>query len=242
MVLRKSTLRKCALCVGLTLLVLTGWRLFGPRRLAAFSASGIAGPVTVVLDPGHGGEDSGAVSPGGVKESGLNLSIALRVRDLLSLTGCRSVMTRTEDVSIGDGSLKTVRARKSSDLRERVAIVNGTENAVLLSIHQNSLPSSPITHGAQVFWNRREGGEMLAKLIQASCNTEINAGNEKRAYPMNEGVYLMKHAEAAGALVECGFLSNAWETARLMEAGYQKELAAAITAGYLRYVSGERIT
>ena len=211
------------------------------KSLPVFSASGRRDAVTVVLDPGHGGEDGGAVSPEGIEESGLNLSIAQRIRDLLCLTGCRVVMTRTDDVSIGDNTLSTVRARKASDIRKRVEIVNGTEDAVLLSVHQNSLPSSPVTHGAQTFWNRQEGGEALAKLIQASLNAEINAGNEKRAYPMGEGVYLMKHAEAAGALVECGFLSNAWEAIRLTEAAYQKELAAAIAAGYLRYASGEGI-
>ena len=238
---RKSTLIKCGLCVCFVVCLTLCRGLVRQRNLRVFSASGMTEPVTVVIDPGHGGEDGGAVSPEGIEESGLNLSIAFRVRDLLRLTGCRTVMTRTEDVSIGDQSLATVRARKSSDLRKRVEIVNDTENAVLLSVHQNSLPSSPVTHGAQAFWNRRDGGETLAKLIQASLNAQINAGNEKKAYPIPDGVYLMKHADAAAALVECGFLSNAWETAQLTRDAYQKELAAAIAAGYLRYVSGEGI-
>ena len=239
---RKSTVIKAGLCACFVVLCCVLCRgLVRERSLRAFSASGIAPPPVVVLDPGHGGEDGGAVSPEGIAEGGLNLSIAFRVRDLLRLTGCRVVMTRTEDVSIGAPGLPTVRARKSSDLRRRVEIVNGTENAVLLSVHQNSLPSSPVTRGAQVFWNRRDGGETLSKLIQASLNAQINAGNEKQAYPIPEGVYLMKHAEAPGALVECGFLSNAWETAQLTNEAYQKEVAAAIAAGYLRYLSGEGI-
>ncbi|MBR3570325.1 MAG: N-acetylmuramoyl-L-alanine amidase [Oscillibacter sp.] len=236
---RKSKLLQFVLCACILAASVLGVRALRQRRLQAFSASGLPGAATVVIDAGHGGEDGGAVSPTGIPESGLNLSIAFRVRDLLRLTGCRTSMTRTEDVSIGDNSLATVRARKASDIRRRTELVNATENAVLLSVHQNSLPSSPITHGAQAFWNRREGGETLAKLIQASLNAQINAGNEKRAYPMNDGVYLMKHAQAPGALVECGFLSNAWETALLTETAYQKELAAAIAAGYLRYASGE---
>ena len=245
----RKAYRKAALRIGVCLLAAVtagAWLLRKPeapgRILPAFSASATREPLTVVLDPGHGGEDGGAVSPEGIKESGLNLAIALRIRDFLRLTGRRVVMTRTEDIAIGDNSLDTVRARKASDIRKRVEIVNGTPNAVLLSVHQNSLPSSPVTHGAQMFWNKRDGGETLAKLIQASLNAEINAGNEKKAYPMNEGVYLMKHAETAGALAECGFLSNAWETMRLTEAAYQKSLAAAITAGYLRYASGEELS
>lgn len=229
------------MCACIVIAAAAGIVRLRERRLQAFSASGMAGPVTVVIDPGHGGEDGGAVSPEGIAESGLNLSVSLRLRDFLRLTGFRASMTRTEDVAIGDNSLATVKARKASDIRKRVEIVNAAENAVLLSVHQNSLPESPVTHGAQAFWNRRDGGETLAKLIQASLNAQINAGNEKRAYPMNSGVYLMKHAEAPGALIECGFLSNAWETARLTEAGYQKELAAAIAAGFLRYASGENV-
>ena len=195
-------------------------------------------PVIVVVDPGHGGEDGGAVSPEGVEEARLNLEIALRVRDLLCFSGQRTIMTRTEDVSIhteGD----TIRARKASDIRNRVSLVNGTENAVLLSIHQNSLPSSPVTHGAQVFWNGQEGAEALAGLIQDTLNCRINQGNEKLPKPVPGAVYLMKHISAPGVIVECGFLSNGPETARLQERDYQMRLAAAVAAGYLRCLSGE---
>ena len=236
----KWALLKYGLCACILAAVAAGTWILRERRLLVFSASAMPDAVTVVIDPGHGGEDGGAVSPEGIAESEINLSVALRLRDFLRLTGCRTVMTRTEDVSIGDNSLSTIKARKASDIRKRVEIVNGEKNAVLLSVHQNSLPSSPVTHGAQAFWNRQDGGETLAKLVQASLNEQINAGNEKRAYPMNDGVYLMKRAEAPGALIECGFLSNAWETAQLTRAAYQKELAAAIAAGYLRYASGEK--
>jgi len=197
-------------------------------------------PITVVVDPGHGGEDGGAVSPDGVMESQLNLATALRVNDLLRFTGYQTAMTRTEDVSIhteGD----TIRARKASDIRNRVEIVNGTENAVLLSIHQNSLPSSPVTHGAQVFWNQQEGAEALAKVVQDSLNTAINNENEKHPKKIPGTIYLMKHVTVPAILVECGFLSNTEETVRLQEPSYQIKLATAITAGYLRCLAGEEV-
>ena len=98
----------------------------------------------MVIDPGHGGEDGGAVSPGGVQESHINLAVSKQLRDLLRFAGVPTAMTREEDVTICDEGLGTIRARKASDIRNRVAIVNGTENAVLLSIHQNSLPSSTV--------------------------------------------------------------------------------------------------
>ena len=197
-------------------------------------------PATVVIDPGHGGEDGGAVSPEGVAESQINLAVALRVNDLLRFAGQRTAMTRTEDVSIhteGD----TIRARKASDIRSRVALVNGMDHAILLSIHQNSLPSSTVTHGAQVFWNAEEGAEDLAKVVQDSLNRCVNVGNEKHPKPIPATIYLMSHAEAPAILVECGFLSNAEETVCLQEPSYQTKLAAAIAAGYLRRLAGEEI-
>ncbi|WP_297310863.1 N-acetylmuramoyl-L-alanine amidase [uncultured Oscillibacter sp.] len=190
-------------------------------------------PVTVVIDPGHGGEDGGAVSPGGVAEGQINLAVSLRVSDLLRFAGERTRLTRSEDVTICDEGLDTMRQRKSSDLKNRVKLVEATENAVLLSIHQNSLPSSPVTHGAQVFWNRREGAEVLAESIQNALNANVNAGNEKRPRQIPDSIYLMKNITAPGVLVECGFLSNPPETERLQDPAYQLRLAAAITAGYL---------
>lgn len=197
--------------------------------------------MTVVLDPGHGGEDGGAVSPDGVAESHLNLAVSERVNDLLRFAGQRTRMTRTEDVSIHTEG-ETVRARKASDIRNRVALVNETEHPVLLSVHQNSLPSSPVTHGAQVFWNRQEGAENLARIVQDSLNRTINAGNEKHPKQIQDSIYLMKHVTVPAILVECGFLSNAEETGKLQTPSYQIKLAAAITAGYLRSLAGEEVS
>ena len=229
--LRKRDLLLCGFfcCFFLGLAVL----LWKGGAVPVFSAGDGSVPVTVVIDPGHGGEDGGAVSPGGVEESRINLAVSLRVQELLRFAGCRTRMTRSEEVSLGDADLDTMRQRKSSDLKNRVRIVEETENAVLLSVHQNSLPSSPVTHGAQVFWNRQEGAEELAGQIQEALNSGINAGNEKHPRQIPDTIYLMKHVTAPGVLVECGFLSNGPETERLQTPEYQLRLAAAIAAGYL---------
>ena len=213
-------------------LVAVLWYGSKPDTVPVFSArEGV--PITVVIDPGHGGEDGGAVSASGVSESHINLAVAQRVNDLLRFAGQQAVMSRTEDVSIhteGD----TMRARKVSDIHNRVALVNGIENSVLISIHQNSLPSSTVTHGAQVFWNRQEGAEVLAESVQEILNKTVNTGNEKRTKRIPDSIYLMKHVTAPGILVECGFLSNTAETEQLQQPSYQLKLAAAIAGGYLR--------
>lgn len=222
---------------GFAAILLAGHR---PASAPAFAAREDR-PVTVVIDPGHGGEDGGAVSADGVMESRINLAVSQRLNDLLRFAGQRTLMTRTEDVSVhteGD----TMRERKVSDIHHRVDVVNSTEGAVLLSIHQNSLPSSRVTHGAQVFWNTVEGAETLAGVVQDSLNTAVNVGNEKLCKKIPATIYLMKHVTAPAILVECGFLSNSGETARLQEPSYQLKLAAAIATGYLRCLAGEEVS
>ena len=214
------------------------WQGHAPSAAPVFAAGG-SGAVTVVLDPGHGGEDGGAVSAGGVRESGLNLEITLRLRDLLTFAGQKTVLTRDSDEMVCDEGLSTLRQRKASDIRSRVNLVNSTSSAVLLSIHQNSLPSSPVTHGAQVFWNRQDGAQALAETVQADLNGCVNTHRAKQAKAIAPTIYLMGHITAPGVLVECGFLTNAKETQALQTPAHQRKLAAAIAAGYLRWAAGE---
>lgn len=101
----------------------------------------------IVIDAGHGGEDGGAVAADGTVESGINLAIAQDLDALLRFLGCETRMTRTEDAAIYSDGARTLREKKASDLKNRVALVNETPNAVLLSIHQNSLPASRRVHG-----------------------------------------------------------------------------------------------
>ena len=210
------------------------WQGSRPAETAVFAPrDGV--PVTVVIDPGHGGEDGGAVSPGGVSESHINLAISACLNDLLRFAGAKTAMTRTEDVSIhteGD----TMRARKVSDIHNRVELVNNMENSVLISIHQNSLPSSAVTHGAQVFWNRQEGAGALAESVQEVLNVTINTGNEKNIRRIPDTIYLMKHVTASGILVECGFLTNPKEEAQLLTPEYQTKIAAVLSCALSRTI------
>lgn len=219
----------CAIAVLVGLLVFRGQGgaflpVFSPERDPA---------VVLVIDAGHGGEDGGAVSTTApsVSESGLNLAVALRVESLMALLGQETRMTRREDVSVHSEDAAGLREKKVSDIHNRTTLVNETENAVLLSIHQNSLPSSPVTRGAQVFWNSGEGARELAQSVQDTLNLTINPGNEKKTKKIPDPIYLMNHITAPGILVECGFLSNREETARLCRPDYQLRLATAITAG-----------
>ena len=97
------------------------------------------------------------------------------------------------------------------------------------------MPSSPVTHGAQTFWNRQEGAEALARTLQAGLNPVVNTHRAKEPKPIPDSIYLMNHVDAPAVLVECGFLSNRTETGQLLTGGYQLKLAVCIAAGFLQH-------
>ena len=233
LLIRKRTLLYTWLTV--CMIGLSAIFLAGSRR--AFTPTGAMGQgssaQTVVIDPGHGGQDGGAVAADGTAESEINLAVSLRLEGILRFAGVPTEMTRREDVMVCDPGLKTMRQRKVSDLHNRASFVNGIPNAVLLSIHQNSLPSSPVTHGAQAFFNGAEGAAPLATSVQEALNQAVNTEKAKNPAAIGSSVYLMKEITAPGVLVECGFLSNAAETEQLKDPAYQTKLAAAIAAGVL---------
>ena len=111
----------------------------------------------IVIDAGHGGVDGGAVSCSGKNESSFNLQIALRLNDLMHLMGYDTVMIRSTDTSVYTSG-QTIAQKKVSDLKQRVTIVNRTQNAVLVSIHQNTFPEIQYS-GAQLFYSKSSGSE-----------------------------------------------------------------------------------
>ena len=180
-----------------------------------------------VIDAGHGGIDGGATSCTGVLESGINLEIALRVNDLFRLLGYDTVMIRRTDESVyTEGG--TIAAQKISDLKERVRITNETENAVLVSIHQNTFSDSRY-HGAQVFYAPTQDSDRLAKRLQQDL-VKCLEPDSNRQVKKADNVYFMQHITCPGVLIECGFLSNPEEEAKLRSADYQKMLSAVIVS------------
>ena len=191
---------------------------------------------TVVIDAGHGGEDGGAVSCTGVKESEINLAIALKLGDLLHLMGYRTRMIRTTDVSVYTSG-NNLAQKKVSDLRERVRTVNDTENAVLVSIHQNTFPEARYS-GAQVFYNGVGESAVLAESLQERFGTLLNPGS-KRAIKRADGIYLMENVRCTAVLAECGFLSNPAEEAKLRDEDYQRKISAVIAGTLGNFLDGQ---
>ena len=191
--------------------------------------------VTVILDAGHGGEDGGAVAKDGTIEKDVNLQITEDIALYFDWLGMPYRTIREGDSLIGDNSLATVRKRKVSDLHRRMAIVNETADAVLLSIHQNMFPVEKY-HGTQVFYAPNvDGSKELADCIQASVTGALQPDNNRQTKPTEGTVYLLDQATKISVMVECGFLSNPSESERLKDPVYQSAISYCITKGVCEY-------
>lgn len=207
--------------------------LYGNRYIPTFADDQKVAH-SVIIDAGHGGVDGGAVSCTGVYESAINLEISLKINDLMHLLGVQTIMIRDTDRSVytsGD----TIAAKKISDIKERVRVVNTAPNALLVSIHQNNFHDSRYS-GAQVFYNACAESKELASIIQTAFRENLNSNN-KRQIKRSSGVYLMEHINCPGILIECGFLSNSAEEAMLRNEVYQKRLSCIIAATVCQYLN-----
>ena len=195
--------------------------LWGTKEV--FSPGAYAQP-SLILDAGHGGEDGGAVSPMGAKESTINLDIVLRLDQMLGLLGEGSLMLREEDISLHDPQSRTLREKKVSDLKNRAEAVNANPDATLVSIHQNSYPETKY-RGTQVFYSPTEGSQQLAQKLQTGVRTALQPDNTRQEKQIPDTVYLMNHISNRAVLVECGFLTNPEEEQLLQQPDYQRKFA-----------------
>ena len=191
----------------------------------------VAAGKVIVIDSGHGGDDPGKIGINQAKEKDVNLKIAKKVKKRLKKEGWKVVMTREEDVMLGDAQKGN---RKIHDMKARVELINKTMPAMAVSIHQNSYQEAEI-HGAQVFYySHSQDGKRMAETIQRAL---LMADEENtRQAKGNDTYYLLKRTEVPTIIVECGFLSNPQEAEKLTEDGYQKKLAQAITSGIIACV------
>lgn len=195
--------------------------------------------MVVVIDAGHGGEDSGAVA-NGILEKDINLSIALKLRDMLTASGYTVIMTRDTDISIYDNSASTVHEKKVSDMKNREAIINGGSNHILISIHQNKFEQSKYS-GAQIFYSNNNADSVkLAESIRLSVTGLLQPDNKRELKSDDGSIYILKTAQVPAVIVECGFISNEEEAAKLNTEEYQSQMAFAVYCGFLDYAASRR--
>ena len=185
----------------------------------------------IVLDSGHGGDDPGKIGVNQAKEKEVNLNISKKIKKRLEKKGCQVVMTREKDVMLGDPEAGN---KKIHDMKARVELINKTMPQAAVSIHQNSYQDEQI-HGAQVFYySHSKDGKRMAEVMQKAL-LAVDEENTRQA-KANDTYYLLKRTEVPTIIVECGFLSNPEEAAKLIDPEYQKKLADAIVEGIIACV------
>lgn len=190
---------------------------------------------TVVIDPGHGGEDCGAIGCTGAFEKDLNLEISMIIGEMLREKGFNVIYTRTDDrmLYLPEENIKGM--RKLSDLKSRVRISDENPGAIFVSIHMNSFGEAKYS-GLQVYAkDKSEDSEALAEAIRRAVVSTCEPEN-KRAVKRGDKIYVLEKNTNTSVLIECGFLSNEAECERLSQKEFQKELSFSIVCGIIKYM------
>ena len=187
--------------------------------------------ITIILDAGHGGKDGGASSKEGLVERDLVFKITQMVEENLRLQGFNVIMTRPDERDLASEHAKN---RKKEDLARRVDILNGTENAIAISIHANAIGNTRWS-GAQVFYDAKslENKELATHIMEAMRSNIEGLTREQR--PISN-IYILRNSQIPTALVEVGFLSNPAEARLLSDADYQQLMAYSIFEGILSFI------
>lgn len=188
---------------------------------AAFTP-GLKGKV-IVLDPGHGGSDPGAIGPGGSQEKTVTLAVALKVRDLLQASGAKVIMTRTDDRDVFGPN-----ASDNDELGARVDVGNKNKADVLVDIHVNSFGSPAVGGTGTYYFTKSDNDRLLAKSIQDSVVSAAGL-NDRGVYSAN--FVVLKYTTMPAALIELGFISNPDEEKLLIAPVFQQKLAQGIVSG-----------
>ena len=232
MKLNKKTLRFSVCMAGIFVLLAVCARV---TDSALPASAEISDRPVIVLDAGHGGLDSGAVGKSGVLEKDVNLSVVKHLQKLLELSGFKTVLTRSEDISIYDPGVEGIRNQKLSDMDNRLEIIQSYPDSVFLCIHQNNF-TDPKYFGGQMFYNNNNPDNRTLAQIMQNRFAQLQPGNDREIKLSGDELFLLKSNPNPSLMIECGFLSNPEEEAKLASAEYQQQLAFTIYSGLLEYL------
>ena len=177
---------------------------------------------SVVIDPGHGGPDPGAIGIGGIREADVVLEVSKIVKKLLTDKGVKVRLTRKNEVDL--------------DLPPRVSFANKIDSDIFVSIHANaSRGKRRDINGLETFYYRGWKGRLLAKNIQKQI-LRVSPGSPDRGVKQGR-FYVIKNTKMPAVLVEIGFLTGRLDSRRLEKNAHRKRLAYAIAKGILEYLS-----
>lgn len=190
----------------------------------------------IIIDPGHGGNDGGAVSRNGVLEKTINMNIAEYICEFCKLSGVKCVLTRNSDYML-ESEMNDSTSKKRSDLLARIEIASKYDNAYFVSIHQNYFPNSKYC-GLQVFYStNNHESRTIAEKIRLNNKRILAPENDRESKPAGREIFVLDSLDIPAVLVECGFLSNSEEANKLNTPEYQKEIAFIIYMSLIDTIS-----
>ncbi len=176
------------------------------------------GEILVMIDPGHGGRDPGAVGRSGLLEKEINMSISRRLQRTLEQRGYRAALTRTQDVEL--------------DLQPRVDIAERANATVFVSIHANAISlSRPEVNGLETYYY--SSGRNLARAIHSSVlrSTDLRDRGVRQAR-----FYVLRNTSMPAVLVETGFVTGSEDATRFQSMAAREQIADAIAQGIIDYL------
>lgn len=198
------------------------------------SGAAMNGPC-IVIDAGHGGADAGTSSANGTPEKDINLAIAFDLYDFLNSSGIKCRLIRDDDSEF----YREGESRERSDLYNRLDFVNSTDNAVLVSIHQNYFDDISQS-GMQVWYSKNTPeSKRLADLILGNTKRFLQPDNNRSNKASDDSYYILYNASVPSVMVECGFMSNPQEAELLCDESYRKSIAAVIALGITQFINEE---
>lgn len=211
----------------LSLLVFTVILVACVAVLPFIQSEGIQEDFVIIIDAGHGGDDGGAVSIGGICEKDLNLAMSKSLSSNLEAMGYHVIMTRTDDTDT-DGEEGF---NKRKDILNRLKYTEQYPNSLFISVHMNSSTSST-DKGFTVFYG--EKNELSKKIAENIYYAVENFAYTSRLRDVKEApdsVYLMNNCTVPAILVECGFISNKTDEALLIDEKYREDLSYILACG-----------
>ena len=180
------------------------------------------GRVVVVIDPGHGGQDSGAPGIGGLLEKDVVLPIGKKIASILEQNGIQPILTRNSDFFVG--------------LQGRVDIADRAHATLFVSVHANSIDNRPDVNGLEVYYY--DSGYNLAEVVRRSILRSISTikdrGTRKARF------YVLRKSSMPSILVETGYMTGTEDNPHLANPEYQNHMAEAIANGILQYLKQQR--
>ncbi|MFD3155654.1 N-acetylmuramoyl-L-alanine amidase CwlD [Haloimpatiens sp. FM7330] len=191
-------------------------------------------PKIILIDPGHGGIDGGAVSKNGTVEKHINLKISLKLRDELNKKGYKTVMTREEDKGLYSDK-GSIRNKKVEDLNNRCKLKESSKCDMFISIHLNKFQQSKY-YGAQVWYSKNIDSKKLAEITQKNLIDHLNNGNTRKCKPAKDLYKVLRcYDKIPSILIECGFLTNPQEEQKLKSSKFQDDIAKSIAKSIEEY-------